>query len=209
VRSGASVTAAVLALAATAATAATAAAPKPDAHDRALAARLSAKVSTFREVAASSDDNSLQRSLDRCPLMKKDPGQAFAAVFVLLPALLAGLVNEYRPQLADLRDTVAAMHPHAPVFRQWLDAERRSFGLLLQFDNHGKKIDLCEAATVMLDKHSTADDIHRVLGIDPRLIPKLFQSTSSSKVTKLNPRMRTFFVAAGVSKANAKALTSS
>lgn len=200
---------AALAVAAIAAAAALGAAPSPDAHDRALARQLDAKVQTFRKIAAQAGgSDELKQSLDRCPLLKKDPGQAFAALFALLPALLTQIVNDYGPQIRDVQRTVSSMHPDAPLFRQWLRAENQSFALILRFDNHGKKIDLCEAATVMLDKKSTAEDIHRLLGIDPALIGLIFKSPASATLTKLNPRMRTFFVAAGISKADAKVLTS-
>lgn len=201
--------AAAAALAAVLAAAALGAAPKPDAHDRALARQLDAKVQTFRDIAAKEGvSDSLKHSLDRCPVLQKDPGQAFAALFALLPALLTEIVDDYGPELRGLRQTIAGMHPHAPLFRSWLAAEGQSFALILRFDNHGKKIDLCKAATVMLDKESTAADIQRILGIDPSLIAVLFQSPASAKLSKLNPKMRAFFVAAGLPAADAKTLTS-
>jgi hypothetical protein len=191
------------------AAAAPAAAPRPDAHDRALARHLDAKVKTFRDIASQTGGaNDLKQSLNRCPLLKKDPGQAFAALFALLPALMTQLVNDYGPQLRDLHGTMARMHPHSKLFRSWLGAEGQSLALILRFDNRGKKIDLCEAATVMLDKKTTAADIQRTLGIDPALIAELFQSSASAKLTKLDPPMRTFLVRAGLSKADAKTLTS-
>jgi hypothetical protein len=197
------------ALAALLSSSALAATARPDAHDRALAHALDRKVQTFRDVAKQTgQSDSLQKSLDKCPLMKKDPSQAFAAVFALIPALLAELVNDFGPQLRDIHETVLSMHPHSPLFRQWAAVEAQDFGLILKFDNHGKKIDLCEAAKVMLDKHSTAADIHRVIGIDPTLIALIFQSPVTAKLQKLNPKMRPFFRAAGLSKADAKALTS-
>ncbi len=192
--------------------AALAAAAKPDAHDRALAARLDAKVATFRAIAARTSGGNSTKSLNSCAYLKKHPKDAFAAVFALLPALLAQVVNEYRPQLTDLRDTVVAMHPDSPLFRQWLAATGESFGLILTFDNHGKKIDLCRAAQVMLSKTSTPADVKRVLGIDPALVATLFSRSSteaSTTITKLNPKMRAFLVAAGVSRRNAVAMTTS
>ena len=197
------------ALAALTAGAAFAAAPRPDAHDRALARALDARVKTFREVAAKTDNSDLKQSLNNCPVIKKDPRQAFAALFALLPALLVELVNDYGTEMRGLQDTLVGMHPHSTLFRKWAAAEASNFGLILQFDNHGQKIDLCEAATVMLDKKSTAADVHRVLGIDPSLIAKLFTSGSpSSAATKLDPQMEKFFVAAGLSAKDAKTLTS-
>jgi hypothetical protein len=198
-----------LAVAAVAVTAALGTGPRPDAHDRALARRLDAKVQTFRKIAAQEGgSDAIKQSLDKCPLLKKDPGQAFAALFALLPALLTQIVNDYGPQIRDVQRTLSPMHPDAPLFRQWLRAENQSFALILRFDNHGKKIDLCRAATVMLDKKSTAADIHRLLGIDPALIGTIFKSPASATLTKLNPKMQAFFVAAGISKADAKVLTS-
>ena len=197
------------ALASLASGAALAAAPTPDAHDRALAKALDAKVKTFQKLVAQSGANdSFQRSLDKCPVMKKDPSQEFAAAFALLPVVLIELVNDYGPQLRALRQTLLAMHPHSSLFSRWTTGVAGYFDQILQFDNHGKRVDLCDAATVMLDKKSTAADIHRVLGIDPSLIAKLFQSPASSPPTQLAPRMQRFFVAAGLSANDAKTLTS-
>jgi hypothetical protein len=199
----------VAALAALTAGAALGAAPKPDSHDRALARALDAKVRTFREIAAQTGNSDLKQSLNKCAVVKKDPSQAFAALFAILPALLIELVNDYGTELRGLRQTLGDMHPHSALFAKWAAAEAGNFDLILQFDNHGKKIDLCEAATVMLDKKSTAADVHRVLGIDPRLIAKLFTSGgASSTATKLDPQMERFFVAAGLSAKDAKTLTS-
>ena len=95
-----------VAVAALAASAAAATAPRPDGHDRALALALDAKVKTFRAIAKQTgQSSSLQSSLDRCPLLKNDPSQAFAAFFVLIPALLAELVNEDGPQLRPTTST--------------------------------------------------------------------------------------------------------
>jgi len=197
------------ALAALLAGAALAAGAKPDAHDRALARALDARVQTFRDIAAKRGGNdSLQHSLARCPLMKKDPSQAFAALFAVLPAVVTQLVNDYGPQLRELQQMLLGMNPHAGLFRRWTAAEAKSFGLLLRFDNHGKKIDLCDAATVMLDKKSTPADVQRVLGIDPSLIAVLFRSPAGAALAGLNPQMRAFFIAAGLLKADAKILTS-
>ena len=189
---------------------ATAAAPRPDAHDRALVHQLAAKVAGFQAVAkASGSSSSVESDLKKCPAFKKDPSKALGAVFALLPALLIDVVNQYKPQLTDLHTTASRMRPDAPVFRTWLTAETQSLGLLLKFDNHGKKIDYCKAAQVMLDKKSTAADIRAVLGVDPALIATLFGSGSSkinTTLTRLKPQMIAFFVAAGLSKKTATAL---
>ena len=181
---------------------------KPDPHDRALAQQLSAKVTAFRRIVTKSGAG-LQKSIDTCPIAKKDPSQAFALVFAAVPALFTEIVTDYKPQIVALRDTAAAMHPDAPVFTTWLTALGKSFDFLLEFDNHGKSVDICKAATVLLDKHSTAADIQRVLGIDPALIGQLFTNKPQSLLTKLEPRMTAFFIAAGLSKKNAQILTSS
>jgi len=63
----------------------------------------------------------------------------------------------------------------------------------------------------MMSKSSTAADVKAVLGIDPALVAKLFtnsQSGPQATLTRLNPQMRTFFVAAGLKPADAKILTS-
>jgi hypothetical protein len=200
------VTAAVAVLALSAAS--LTATPKPDSHDRALAALLSAKVTTFRQFAGT-PDNSLQKSLDKCAFIKKNPKDAFGAIFALLPVVLIDVVNEYGPELRALHNSFGAMHPDSPLFAQWLAAEGNDLSLILQFDNHGKKIDVCEAAMLLLDKKTTAADVQRVLGIDPVLLAKIFTSPVSTTLEKLNPKMRPFLIAAGVSRKNAATLTSS
>ncbi len=199
--------AAVLALALS--TGASAAAPKPGAHDRALARQLSARVTTFQQLASGTKDDSFQKSLGRCAFIKKHPKDAFAAIFALVPVVLIEAVDEYGPELRSLRSSIGAMHPDSPLFAQWLTAVGGDLSLILEFDNHGKKIDLCDAATLLLDKKTTAADVHRVLGIDPTLLGKVFSNPVSSKLENLNPKMRTFLIAAGVSRKNAATLTSS
>ena len=190
---------------------ATAATPRPDGHDRALMAQLATKVTTFQALSeTTSDDTALQRSLDTCAPLKKDPSLQLAAVFALLPVLLIDVVNQDKPRIVALRDTVSAMDAHAPLFRQWLAAEADTFSLILRFDNHGKRIDDCKAAAVMLDKHSTSQDVHDVLGIDPTLIAQVFASSSSSAgetLKRLNAKMRPFFVAGGLTPRLATRLT--
>ena len=122
----------------TASTVAAATAPRPDAHDRALALKLGGTVATFQAVTSkTSDDNQLQKTLKNCAFLKKDPAQAFAAVFALVPVLLINVVSQYKSPLTDVRDTLTKMRPHAPLFRRWLAAEVQSLNLILQFDNHG------------------------------------------------------------------------
>ena len=182
--------------------------PTPDAHDRGLAAKLNAQAKTFRGIAGGTSKQS-QDSLDNCAAFKKNPSAAFSAFFLLIPVFLAEVVNEYGPQIRALRASVATMHPDAPLFRKWLTAEIGSLDLLLGFDNHGKKVDLCMAAQVLLDKKSTDGDIYRVTGLHGTAIAQLFANKSSEALKTLNPQMRKFFVAAGLSAADAKTLTSS
>lgn len=195
----------VLALATGAVAAAT-----PDGHDRALAHRLDSKVSTFSTIVAQTGENSLIKGeLKSCaPFQSKDPSKAFAAAFALLPALLVRLVDDYKPQMVDLVQTVSAMHPDAPVFREWLTALGKTYALILKLDNHGRKVDLCEATTVFLDKKSTAADYQRALGVSPILIGLVLQDTAGTTVSKLDPKMRAFFISAGISAKHAKTLTS-
>ena len=79
-----------------------------------------------------------------------------------------------RPQLLDVRATIGAMHPHATVFRRWLAAELATVDQILTFDNHGKKIDYCAAAKVMLAKNPSDTQVQAVLGIPPSRIKALF-----------------------------------
>ena len=201
------VTGAVLALAFAVAVPALAASTKPDTHDRALVRQLDRKVSAFRAIAGKGGSNETT-TLDSCPYLKKHPKQAFAAAFALLPALLAELVNTYKPEIVGLQSTLTSLHPDSPLFTQWLSAMNDDFSLILSFDNHGKKIDLCHAAVVMLDKKSTAADIKRVTGLDPGLFSTLFTSPVTAKLTKLNSQMDTFFIQAGLSAKDAGTLTS-
>jgi hypothetical protein len=185
-----------------------AAAPSPDAHDRALAAQLNARAKTFRNIASATSQQS-QDSLDRCPVFRKNPQDALSAFFLLIPVFLSEIVNDYGSEITDLRDAMTAMSPDSPLFRKWLTAETGNLTLLLQFDNHGKKVDLCKAAAVLLDTKSTGDDIFHVTGLRTTVIAQLFSNEASAAVTKLNPQMRPFLVAAGLSAADAKTLTSS
>jgi hypothetical protein len=187
-----------------------AATPRPDAHDRALVARLSARISTLKAVAKQTDSKQLDDTLKGCPALKGDPSKAFAAVFVLLPALLIDVVNQYKPQLSRLRDELSGMRPHSQLFADWLAREGDSLDLILTFDNHGKKIDYCRVVTVMLDKKATPRQVRDVLGVDPALLPSLTKgraATVSRDLQRLRPKMQAFLVAAGLAPAEAKALT--
>ena len=169
-------------------------------------------MTTFRTLAEKrSNGKDLQASIDNCAELKKDPTKAFAAVFALLPVLVIDLVNTYGAQLTDLHDTLAGMDADEPLFDQWLRAQAGTFASILALDNHGKKIDYCKAAAVMLDKDATAKDIRGALGVEASAIVTLFapsSASSSAALKRLNLKMRPFFVAAGLSPKIANALTS-
>jgi hypothetical protein len=191
---------------------AAAATPAPDAHDRALAHRLAAKVVELQKVSSASkgSDDKITNALKGCKGLAKTPGESFAVVFAMLPVLLIDVVNELRPVLLDVRATVGAMHPHAVVFRRWLAGQRAGIEQILAFDNHGKKIDYCAAAKVMLAKSPTDAQVRAVLGVPLSRIKALFSATSSTgsaTLTKLNPQMRKFLIAAGVRRSVAIELT--
>ncbi|HWE82608.1 MAG TPA: hypothetical protein VG265_13240 [Gaiellaceae bacterium] len=185
-------------------------AAKPDAHDRSLSTALAAKVTVFANLVAQDDTNALIKGeLKSCaPFESKDPSTAFSATIALIPALFVRLVDDYKPQLTALEQTLRSMHPDSGAFAKWTAAYDQNLKLILRFDNHGAKIDLCRATMVLLDKKSTGSDFRRVLGIDPALIAAIFKSKSSNTVTDLDPQMRTFFVQAGLSAKIAKKLTS-
>jgi len=122
--------------------------------------------------------------------------------------VVAQAVDEFRPQLSDLRDTLAAMRADSPLFARWIAAQRSELALFLRFDDHGKKVDVCSALTVMLGRSSTPAEVKRVLGIDPSLVAALYGSRSSATLDAIDPMMRTFFVAAGLPRPDAKELTS-
>lgn len=192
--------------------AAAAATPRPDAHDRALARQLAAKVVELQQVATASQkgDDRITKALQGCKGLAKTPKDSFAVVFAMLPVLLIDLVNQMRPLLLEVRATIGGMHPHAVLFRRWLSGETANLDQILAFDNHGKKIDYCAAAKVMLAKNATDAQVQAVLGVPLSRIKALFSAMSSpasATVTKLNPQMRTFLVAAGVRRSVAVQLT--
>ena len=195
-----------------AASVAAAATPAPDAHDRALARQLAAKVVELQKIATASQngDDRITRALQGCKGSAKAPAESFAVVFAMLPVLLIDAVNQLRPVLLDVRATIGVMHPHAVLFRRWLAGEHENVDQILAFDNHGKKIDYCAAAKVMLAKDATDAQVQAVLGVPLSRIKALFSATSSaasSRVTKLNPLMRVFLIAAGLRHRMAVQLT--
>jgi len=127
-----------------------------------------------------------------------------------MPRLLIDVVNQMRPLLLDVRATIGALHPHAVLFRRWLAGERANVDQILAFDNHGRKIDYCAAAKVMLAKNPTDAQVKAALGVPDSRIKALLSGTSSqasSTVTKLDPQMRLFLIAAGVRRSVAVQLT--
>jgi len=212
----------VLALAALSAAAALGAGPGPDSHDRALVQQLDASTQIFAKMAAQKGGlGSVDKSLDRCPRQQREIGKlvdtaasatAFAKQFnALEAAVVTQAVDVVGPEYRGFRQMMLAMHPHSRLFARWLAAEEQHFALLLRFDNHGKKIDLCKAVAVALDKSSTGGDIHRVLGLDlsPSLISALDQRLYQNSVpAALAVKIRAFFVAAGLPAAGAKHLSS-
>lgn len=206
--------AATTAVAVAAAAAAFAAAPAPDAHDRALAQRLAAEVTSLAKLGAvtGNGDDRITKELKGCKGLAKDPRDGFAVVFAMLPVLLIDGVNQLRPQLLQTRDTIAPMRPHSALFRRWLAAELAGLQQILALDNHGKKIDYCAAAKVMLVKNATDSDVRAVLGVSLVQLKQFFSSSSpsskaSATVSKLNPKMRAFLLAAGVRRSVALRLT--
>lgn len=182
----------------------------PDAHDRAAALRLSARFAIFQEIASRSSLGSNQ--LKDCAFIRAHPSEAFAAAFSALPVVLIEVVQRFEPQLTGLRSVFATLHPDSALFARWLAAENTELELILSFDNHGQPIDLCTAVTVLLAKNPTVEAVRHVLGIDPRLLASLFSKRSqqlSETLSALDPTMRTFFIAAGMPRVNAVALTSS
>lgn len=194
-----------------AASLAAAATPTPDAHDRALARQLAAKVVVLQKLATASKggDDRITKALEGCKGLAKTPGESFAVVFAMLPVLLIDVVNQLRPLLLDVRATIGAMQPHAVLFRRWLTGQRAEIDQILAFDNHGRKIDYCAAAKVVLAKNMTDAQVQAVLGVPLSRIKALFSASppASSTVTKLNPQMRIFLIAAGVRRSVAVQLT--
>ena len=74
---------------------------------------------------------------------------------------------------------------------------------------HKDNKDTGELALYSKLKKSTDADIYRVTGLHGTAIAQLFANSSSAALKTLNPQMRAFFVAAGLSPADAKILTSS
>jgi len=205
----------------------------PDAHDRALAAALDARVATFRAFDTASFGASESKALHSCvPLEKgllKDKGslgKAFsgiltAALDLALP-LTIDLADRYESELSSLRVALTAMHPDSTLFGQWRTAELRSLNLFLGFANHAQLVDPCSAATYMqgLAKISKAGmaaalvDFQSKVGISlaqfQRLAPSFYSNSDpATALSSLAQRMGAFFVAAGLDAKDAGVLSSS
>lgn len=160
--------------------------------------------------ASKGSDDKITKALKDCKGLTNTPGDSFAVVFAMLPVLLIDVVNQLRPLLLEVRAAISAMRPHAVLFQRWLTAERAEVDQILGFDNHGKKIDYCAAAKVMLAKSATDAQVQAVLGIPLAKIKALFSTTSSPDgvtLEQLNPQMRRFLIAAGVRRSVAIQLT--
>ena len=181
----------------------------PDPHDRALMQELEAKVVAYQGIGqASGDVTDLSK---HCAFLKKRPSLALSASFALLPAAVIKLVQRYHGPIMDMKQTLARMQPHDDVFRRWVKIEQGEIGFLLRFDNGGKKIDSCGAAQLLLSKHPDSGRIKAVLGVSPLLIAQLFQrgfGGENKTLKRLNPQMRTFLIAGGVTPVHAATLTS-
>jgi hypothetical protein len=189
---------------------AAAGASSPDTHDRALMAQLEAKVAQY-EALGSNSSADIDALMSKCDLVKKNPSQALKVMFAFLPIAVIELVQRYRGPFEDIRQTLASMHPDSPLFRRWVAAELREVQFLLQFGNGGKKIDPCNAVHVILSAHSTPAQIRSALGIEPTLLARLIARSTTgheADLKRLDPPMRKFFLAGGVSRKHAVALTS-
>jgi len=187
-----------------------AAAPSPDGHDRALMAQLEAKVAQYEGLGSNSSDD-IDKLMSKCGLVKKDPSQALGVAFAFVPIAVIELVQRYHGPFVDIRQTLSTMQPHSSLFRRWVAAELRELDFLLRFDNGGKKIDPCAAVRVMLSKSPSPAQVRSALGVDPALLAQLLARSTrghASDLKQLDPPMRKFLLAGGVSEKHADALTS-
>jgi hypothetical protein len=179
----------------------------PDGHDRALMARLETKVQLYAGLGSSSA--AADSKVKQCAFVKQDPSKEFAASFALVPVDVIESVTKLKRPLLDMQRTLVSIKPHDDLFRRWVSAERAELAFLLRFDNGGKAIDVCKAAQLLMQKQPPPAEVRAALGIDPALVPQAFLRalTTKSPLSKLNPPMRAFFSAGGVSKKNAEHLT--
>jgi hypothetical protein len=209
------------------------AAAGPDPHDRALAEALDTRVAVFRDIDTKAFGTTITHAFRGClPLErsivkdKSNVGAAFSGVLtsaldLSLPATI-DLADRYRSQLSALRTALGTMHPDSPVFAQWLSAEVRSVGFILEFDNHGQLPDACTAATYMQALAKTSKTgmatalagFRREVGIDldqyKSLAPELYSNGDPAEgLSRLAAGMDAFFVAAGLTPKDAAILSSS
>jgi hypothetical protein len=180
----------------------------PDGHDRALMARLEAKVQLYAGLGSSTA--AADSKVKQCAFVKQDPSKEFAASFAVVPVYLIEFVTKFKGPFLDIQRTLVSMHPHDDLFRRWVAAERAEVSFLLRFDNGGKAVDVCKAAQLLMQKQPPPAEVRAVLGIDPALVPQAFLRAlpTKSPLSKLNPPMRVFLIAGGVSKKHAEQLTS-
>jgi hypothetical protein len=171
-------------------------------------ARLEAKVQLYAGIGSPS--GAADSKVKQCAFVKQDPSKEFAASFALVPVDVIESVTKLKRPLLDMQRTLVSMQPHDDLFRRWVSAERAELAFLLRFDNGGKAIDVCKAAQLLMQKQPPPAEVRAALGIDPALVPQAFLRalTTKSPLSKLNPPMRAFFIAGGVSKKNAEQLTS-
>jgi hypothetical protein len=179
----------------------------PDGHDRALMARLEAKVQLYENLGSSSAGSDSR--VKQCAFVKQDPSKEIAASLAAIPVYVIEFVTKFKKPFLDIQRTLVSSHPHDDLFRRWVAAERAELAFLLRFDNGGKAIDLCKAAQILMQDQPKPAELRAVLGIDPALVPQALSRALATKspLSKLNPPMRTFFIAGGVSRKHAEQLT--
>ena len=211
---------------------AAASAGRPDAHDRTLSAALDSRVAFFGSIDTTAFGSGEARALRSCvPLEKgllkdkKNVGAAFAGVltsaFELALPLTVDLADRYGTQLLALRQTLQAMHADSPLFRRWITAELRSLNLILSFTSHGRQVAPCAVAVYLqgLTRSSKAQlknyaaRFAQQTGVSlatyERLAPEFYSNANPlGALTRLEPSMVAFFVAAGLSSKNATVISS-
>jgi hypothetical protein len=145
----------------------------------------------------------------QCAFVKQDPSKEIAASLAAIPVYVIEFVTKFKKPFLDIQRTLVSSHPHDDLFRRWVAAERAELAFLLRFDNGGKAIDLCKAAQILMQDQPKPAELRAVLGIDPALVPQALSRALATKspLSKLNPPMRTFFIAGGVSRKHAEQLT--
>lgn len=216
-----------------ASTVAESAATAPDPHDRVLAEALDTRVAVFRDIDTKAFGSTITHAFRGCVALekgviaqKKNVGAALSGVLAsaldLSLPLTIDLADRYRSQLSALRTALKAMHPDSPLFAEWLSAELRSVGFILEFHTTGQPPDACAAATYMqslAEKSKTAmtsalAGFRRQVGIGldqyEALAPELYSNRDPAEaLSKLAAKIEAFFVAAGLSSQDAAVISSS